>query len=114
MDRASGRIAGGIRAGAHRHHPMGRVGPFFGWSDTWQLVINTGTTIVTFLALLRSRAPERIQTCVLPAPQSSRPRSCRGRRRRTPGIGGPGEGFGIVIGFGEVSVDSRLEIDDAF
>jgi hypothetical protein len=21
----------------------------FGWSDTWQLVINTGTTIVTFL-----------------------------------------------------------------
>src|SRR5271166_6514567 len=25
------------------------TGPFFGWSDTWQLVINTGTTIVTFL-----------------------------------------------------------------
>ena len=25
------------------------VGPFFGFSDTWQLVINTGTTIVTFL-----------------------------------------------------------------
>jgi low affinity Fe/Cu permease len=24
-------------------------GPFFGWSDTWQLVINTATTIVTFL-----------------------------------------------------------------
>jgi low affinity Fe/Cu permease len=24
-------------------------GPPFGWSDTWQLVINTGTTIVTFL-----------------------------------------------------------------
>jgi low affinity Fe/Cu permease len=24
-------------------------GPVFGWSDTWQLVINTGTTIVTFL-----------------------------------------------------------------
>jgi low affinity Fe/Cu permease len=24
-------------------------GPIFGWSDTWQLVINTGTTIVTFL-----------------------------------------------------------------
>ena len=24
-------------------------GPLFGWSDTWQLVINTGTTIVTFL-----------------------------------------------------------------
>jgi low affinity Fe/Cu permease len=24
-------------------------GPIFGFSDTWQLVINTGTTIVTFL-----------------------------------------------------------------
>ena len=24
-------------------------GPVFGYSDTWQLVINTGTTIVTFL-----------------------------------------------------------------
>jgi low affinity Fe/Cu permease len=24
-------------------------GPMFQWSDTWQLVINTGTTIVTFL-----------------------------------------------------------------
>jgi low affinity Fe/Cu permease len=24
-------------------------GPIFNWSDTWQLVINTGTTIVTFL-----------------------------------------------------------------
>jgi low affinity Fe/Cu permease len=25
------------------------LGPHFGFSDTWQLVINTGTTIVTFL-----------------------------------------------------------------
>jgi low affinity Fe/Cu permease len=25
------------------------AGPFFRFSDTWQLVINTGTTIVTFL-----------------------------------------------------------------
>jgi low affinity Fe/Cu permease len=24
-------------------------GPLFGFSDTWQLVINTGTTIITFL-----------------------------------------------------------------
>ena len=27
----------------------GVSGPMFGYSDTWQLVINTGTTIVTFL-----------------------------------------------------------------
>jgi low affinity Fe/Cu permease len=27
----------------------GLLGPLFGYSDTWQLVINTGTTIITFL-----------------------------------------------------------------
>lgn len=27
----------------------GITGPIFGYSDTWQLIINTGTTIVTFL-----------------------------------------------------------------
>lgn len=27
----------------------GVTGPLFGFSDTWQLVVNTGTTIVTFL-----------------------------------------------------------------
>ena len=27
----------------------GLSGPVFHWSDTWQLVINTGTTIITFL-----------------------------------------------------------------
>ena len=25
------------------------TGPLFGYSDTWQLIVNTGTTIVTFL-----------------------------------------------------------------
>jgi low affinity Fe/Cu permease len=27
------------------------TGPFFGFSDVWQLIINTGTTIVTFLMI---------------------------------------------------------------
>lgn len=27
------------------------LGPVFGYSDTWQLVINTGTTIITFLMI---------------------------------------------------------------
>src|SRR5687768_17494602 len=27
----------------------GGIGPFFGFSDTWQLAVNTGTTIITFL-----------------------------------------------------------------
>ena len=29
----------------------GVSGPLFGFSDTWQLVINTSTTIITFLAV---------------------------------------------------------------
>ena len=27
------------------------TGPIFSWSDTWQLIVNTGTTVVTFLAV---------------------------------------------------------------
>jgi low affinity Fe/Cu permease len=42
------------------------TGPFFGFSDTWQLVINTGTTIVTFLMVFliqntQNRDTEAIQ-----------------------------------------------------
>jgi low affinity Fe/Cu permease len=42
------------------------TGPFFGFSDTWQLVINTGTTIVTFLMVFliqntQNRDSEAIQ-----------------------------------------------------
>ena len=39
----------GLRAGSCRRRRLGATGPLFGFSDTWQLVINTGTTIVTFL-----------------------------------------------------------------
>jgi low affinity Fe/Cu permease len=43
------------------------TGPLFGDSDTWQLVINTGTTIVTFLMVFliqntQNRDPGAIQT----------------------------------------------------
>jgi low affinity Fe/Cu permease len=42
------------------------TGPLFGFSDTWQLVINTGTTIVTFLMVFliqntQNRDTEAIQ-----------------------------------------------------
>lgn len=38
------------------------TGPIFGFSDTWQLVINTGTTIVTFLMVFPSRTPRTVTT----------------------------------------------------
>jgi low affinity Fe/Cu permease len=36
----------------------GVTGPLFGFSDTWQLVINTGTTIVTFLMVFAIQASQ--------------------------------------------------------
>jgi low affinity Fe/Cu permease len=36
-------------------------GPIFGWSDTWQLVINTGTTIVTLIQNTQSRDTQAMQ-----------------------------------------------------
>ncbi|QIG81426.1 low affinity iron permease family protein [Stakelama tenebrarum] len=59
MERAFERFAQAVAAWAGRPFAFvlalgiivfwGLSGPIFGWSDTWQLVINTGTTIVTFL-----------------------------------------------------------------
>ena len=41
------------------------TGPLFGFSDTWQLVINTGTTIVTFLMVfLIQRAQNKDATAI--------------------------------------------------
>lgn len=37
-------------------------GPGFGFSDTWQLVINTGTTIVTFLMVFLLQNSQARQT----------------------------------------------------
>jgi low affinity Fe/Cu permease len=34
------------------------TGPIYGFSDTWQLVINTGTTIVTFLMVFLIQATQ--------------------------------------------------------
>ncbi len=41
------------------------TGPIFGWSDTWQLVINTGTTIVTFLMVFLIQATQSRDTAAI-------------------------------------------------
>src|SRR4249919_2287936 len=38
------------------------TGPLFGFSDTWQLVINTGTTIVTFLMVFLIQSTQNRDT----------------------------------------------------
>jgi low affinity Fe/Cu permease len=41
------------------------TGPLFNYSDTWQLVINTGTTIVTFLMVFLIQATQNRDTLAL-------------------------------------------------
>jgi low affinity Fe/Cu permease len=41
------------------------TGPLFGFSDTWQLVINTGTTIVTFLMVFLIQSTQNRDTVAL-------------------------------------------------
>jgi len=40
-------------------------GPVFGYSETWQLVINTGTTIITFLMVFVIQASQNRDTAAL-------------------------------------------------
>jgi len=42
-------------------------GPLFGFSDTWQLVINTGTTIVTFLMVFLIQNTQNRETSAMQA-----------------------------------------------
>jgi low affinity Fe/Cu permease len=41
------------------------AGPLFGWSDTWQLAINTATTIVTFLMVFLIQSSQNRDTAAL-------------------------------------------------
>ena len=41
------------------------TGPLFGYSETWQLVINTGTTIVTFLMVFLIQRSQNKDSLVL-------------------------------------------------
>jgi low affinity Fe/Cu permease len=55
--RATGRPAAFVIAGAVILTWV-ITGPLFGFSDTWQLVINTGTTIITFLMVFLIQATQ--------------------------------------------------------
>jgi low affinity Fe/Cu permease len=45
----------------------GASGPVFRYSDTWQLVINTGTTIVTFLMVFLIQNSQNRDTALIKA-----------------------------------------------
>ena len=41
------------------------TGPIFGFNDTWQLVINTGTTIITFLMVFLIQSTQNRDTAAM-------------------------------------------------
>ncbi|MEO6256227.1 MAG: low affinity iron permease family protein [Sphingomicrobium sp.] len=57
----------------------GFSGPLFKWSDTWQLVINTGTTIVTFLMVFLIQNAQNRDAAAIQAKLDELIRCGRGR-----------------------------------
>ncbi len=55
-------------------------GPFFNFSDTWQLVINTGTTIVTFLMVFAIQNTQNRDSRAMQIKLNERIKSSRGAR----------------------------------
>ncbi len=47
------------------------TGPAVGWSDTWQLVINTGTTIITFLMVFLIQNTQNRDTAAIHSSSTS-------------------------------------------
>ena len=58
------------------------TGPLFGFSDTWQLVINTGTTIVTFLMVFAIQTSQNREATALHLKIDELIRSHPGARNR--------------------------------
>ena len=62
------------------------AGPFFGFSDTWQLVINTGTTIVTFLMVFLIQNQQNRDGAAIQAKLDELLRAVEGARNDLVGI----------------------------
>ena len=58
------------------------TGPLFGFSDTWQLVVNTGTTIITFLMVFLIQNTQNRDSTALQAKIDELLRAVEGAREK--------------------------------
>ncbi|MBA4761463.1 low affinity iron permease family protein [Sphingomonas sp.] len=64
----------------------GLTGPVFGFSDTWQLIVNTSTTIVTFLMVFLIQNSQNRDAAALQAKLDELIRAVEGARNEFIGI----------------------------
>ena len=64
----------------------GASGPLFGFSDTWQLVINTSTTIITFLMVFLIQNAQNRDAAAMQAKLDEIIRAIEGARNQFIGI----------------------------
>ena len=57
-------------------------GPIFGFSDTWQLIINTGTTIVTFLMVFAIQTSQNRESVAMQLKLDELIKATEGARNR--------------------------------
>jgi low affinity Fe/Cu permease len=96
MDRVFTRIASAIASAAGKPLAFitavliiavwGVSGPLFQWSDTWQLVVNTGTTIVTFLMVFLIQNSQNRDAAAMQAKLDELIRAIEGARGQFIGI----------------------------
>jgi low affinity Fe/Cu permease len=96
MDRVFTRIASAIASAAGKPLAFitavliiavwGFSGPLFQWSDTWQLVVNTGTTIVTFLMVFLIQNSQNRDAAAMQAKLDELIRAIEGARGQFIGI----------------------------
>jgi low affinity Fe/Cu permease len=77
------------------------TGPMFGFSDTWQLVVNTGTTIVTFLMVFLIQSTQNRDTEALQLKLDEIIRTQRGAHN-------------MFVGIEELDEDELLKIREEY